>query len=170
MANKKASNDKASEIGESVSKADALINSYLGDLFSTGADTDQSGADVTASDLSALSASVEEPSVDVQDSLADEIALSLQLKEALASATVERNRALISTVDPIAAARSKTMLNKPQSFLMLLISLYYLRRPLPEKVRQCFIDVSERMLDDYEASEWQAQIVPSSGVLSEARS
>lgn len=139
------------------SKADKVIHSYLDDLFSLG---DSNPLVAEASD------GFEDEVILVEDSEA----LDRQLKEALASASIEKHHSLITTIDLMAASQSKAMLSKPQSFLMLLISLYYLRRPLPDGVKQRFLDVSERMLDDYEAADWQAEVTRPNGVLSEARS
>lgn len=134
---------------ERTSHTDDIISSYLGDLLNLG---DDSSSSIGV---------VEEARAEV---------LAKALKEAINSATIDRSRALISTADILALSQSKTMLSKPQAFTYLLISLYFLRRPLPQRVRRCFFEVSERMLDDYEASEWQAQMANSKGVRSEARS
>lgn len=157
MAKKHVSEDQSS-----TSRADELISSYLGDMFA-----------VPASDAPEEVIHREQPTesraeTDVQ--AMDPAVLKEQLRDALISSTIDSGRGLVSTIDLMEVAKSKAMLTKSESFLMLLISLYYLRRPLPDRVKQSFIDVSERMLDDYEAADWQAQISRPNGVLSEARS
>ena len=127
-------------------QTDDIISSYLGDLLGSSEPVEESSSRQSAASL------------------------KQQLVDALNSATIEKRYSLISTQDLYALTQSKPMLNKSQAFLFLLFSLYFLRRPLPNRVRKAFLDVSERMLDDYEAADWQAQISHPKGVRSEARS
>lgn len=138
--------DKYDSDNKSSNHTDDIISSYLGDLLNLNESDQQTAA------------------------AHQDLDLKQKLSEALKSATIEKQYSLITTQDLFALTQSKPMLNKPQAFLFLLLSLYFLRRPLTARVRECFLSVSERMLDDYEAADWQAQISQSKGVRSEARS
>ena len=74
---------------------------------------------------------------------------------------------LIPTIKLHHSTEPQRLHTQEESMIILLTNLYYLRRPLPPKVRQCFLDLSERAIDDFHASKWLNQADMRS-VLSEA--
>ena len=48
--------------------------------------------------------------------------------------------------------------SKVQAILILLNALYYLRRPLSFKVRHCFLDLAEQMINDYHYAEFKLRM------------
>jgi len=74
---------------------------------------------------------------------------------------------LIPTLKVLHSTEPQRLHTQEESLIILLTNLYYLRRPLPPRVRQCFLDLSERVIDDFHASKWLNQ-TDIQGVLSEA--
>jgi len=79
----------------------------------------------------------------------------------------KRDRSLITTIKLHQSIEPQRLHTQEESLIILLTNLYFLRRPLPPKVRQCFLDLSEQAIDDFHASKWIKQ-TDIQGVLSEA--
>ncbi|MDX1451883.1 MAG: hypothetical protein R3183_04950 [Oleiphilaceae bacterium] len=75
----------------------------------------------------------------------------------------------ITTRDALKWLDTRHICPPNQAFELLLLSLYWLRRPLGDKASQLMWRLAERMKDDYEAHGWQGSL-SHKGVVSEARS
>lgn len=50
--------------------------------------------------------------------------------------------------------------SKEQAILILLNALYFLSRPLSPRARQCFVNLAEQMIDDYQFASFKLQMTP----------
>lgn len=64
---------------------------------------------------------------------------------------------LIPTIKMVREDDDQSFRSQCEAQIVLLTFLYYLRKPLSPRVRQCFLDYSEQAIDDYYAALWLAE-------------
>mgnify|MGYP003635869163 FL=1 len=80
--------------------------------------------------------------------------------------SIQRAYSLIPTIQLQAHSEGQKIRSQFDSMIILLTNLYFLRRPLPPKVRQFILDLSEQVIDDFNAAYWM-QLPPLVGVENE---
>jgi len=130
--------DKAKE---AINRTDDLINDYLNDVLG-GVDCAET---VPISEF--FNDSIKDSASDVSiDSQSDHYVLPV---------SIEDGCFLVPTIKLLASNAGNEGYCKEDALLILLNSLYFLRRPLPPKVRQCFLNLSEQVIDDYQFASWE---------------
>jgi len=113
-----------------INRTDELINDYLLDVF----------GDVGSDETVPISEFFNEVSDDAG-----------YLKDtAILPISIEHNCYLVPTIKLLSSNAGNESYSKEQAVLILLNALYFLRRPLSPKVRQCFLNLSEQVIDDYQ--------------------
>jgi len=137
-----------SQQGLQQNKTDAVLTDYLDDMFGGS-----------------------EPVSDEQDGaclLQDTRSLQESAMAGLSSAsTIGAGHRLITTLD-VKALLSSDKPSGGDAFLLALSGLYYLRRPVPNRLRQFLLQMTESMLDSYVAASWQDSL-SKKGVMRETR-
>jgi len=93
------------------------------------------------------------------------VSVSGEARPAILCASVADGHWLIPTIKLFPADATKKIRSREESMLILLNNLYFLRRPLSARVRQCFLDLSEQMLEDYLVAAWDKQQISRAGIL-----
>jgi hypothetical protein len=65
---------------------------------------------------------------------------------------------LVPTIKLLSSNSGNEGYSQPQAILILLTVLYFLRRPLSPRVRQCFLNLSEQVIDDYQFASFKYQM------------
>ena len=158
--------------------SDEFINDYLNDIFGNDLGTvlsEETGQSVAMSltqevaETQSISSFFAEEDKDKEERLASAKSVSV-VDEKLPSrslyADIENGYFLIPTIKVHYLGGNQPIRSQVESIVILLTNLYYLRRPLSPRVRQCFLDFSEQVIDDYQASKW-IKHTPLGSVLSE---
>lgn len=139
-------------------RTDDLISDYLGDLLGHSIETVPISEFFSDNEADTLGCAEYESPLEIQRSS----------QSRAGSGAIKSGFFLVPTIKLLSDEDSNHIYCREDAVLILLNNLYFLRRPLSPRVRQCFLDLSERVIDDYHASDWKAQ-VSRQGILREAR-
>lgn len=67
---------------------------------------------------------------------------------------IQKQFSLVPTIKLSSASQAQTLRTQTESIIILLTNLYFLRRPLPPKVRRYILNLSEQVIDDFHAAVW----------------
>jgi len=130
--------DKAKE---AINRTDDLINDYLNDVIS--------GNDYSET------VPISEFFNDPLKGSATNASSSVQSDTYVLPVSIEDSCFLVPTIKLLASNAGNEGYSKEEALLILLSNLYFLRRPLSPKVRQCFLNLSEQVIDDYHFALWK---------------
>jgi len=126
---------------DGINRTDELINDYLQDVFG---DVGSAGSTETVP----ISTFFQGESED-EGFLKDTVVLPV---------SIEHNCYLVPTIKLLSSDAGNENYSKEQAILILLNALYFLRRPLSPRVRQCFLNLSEQVIDDYQFASFKHRI------------
>jgi len=129
---------------EGINRTDELINDYLQDVFGDVVDIDNAGVSENV-DTVTVSAFFQEETVG-ESYLEDASVLPV---------SIQHNCFLVPTIKLLSSHAGNESYSKEQAILILLNALYFLRRPLSPRVRQCFLNLSEQVINDYQFSSFK---------------
>ncbi len=125
---------------EKTNRTDELLNDYLLDVFGG----DDSCETVPISKF--FNDAVSESSSDISTL---DILESREINTDVLPVSIESRYFLVPTIKLLFSNGGTETYSKEVAILILLTSLYFLRRPLSPKVRQCFLSLSKQVIDDY---------------------
>jgi len=118
---------------DGINRTDELINDYLQDVFG---DASSAGSTETVP-ISAFFQGASKKGGYIKDTV-------------ILPVSIEHNCYLVPTIKLLSSNAGNANYSKEQAILILLNALYFLRRPLSPRVRQCFLNLSEQVIDDYQ--------------------
>lgn len=84
--------------------------------------------------------------------------VELHEEASVVAVSIQQDCFLVPTIKLLTKNAYKERYSKVQAVFILLSSLYFLRRPLTPKVRQCFLSLSEQVINDYQFSEFKQRM------------
>ena len=130
--------DKAKE---AIKRTDDLISDYLNDVIG--------GNDYSET------VPISEFFNDTLKESATGSSLGVQSDKYVLPVSIDAGSFLVPTIKLLASNAGNEGYSKEDALLILLSNLYFLRRPLSPKVRQCFLNLSEQVIDDYRFALWK---------------
>jgi|GEM_PF-6462221 len=146
-----------------INRTDELINDYLQDVFggAGGGGGNVAPETVTISkffkDVSADEGALDKSVLDASQTRICVEALE-QVDAFILPLSIQTNCFLVPTIKLLSSNAGNESYSKVQAILILLNALYFLRRPLPSRVRQCFLNLAEQMVDDYQFASFRLQM------------
>jgi len=147
---------------EVINRTDELINDYLQDVFSCVGESERAETVPISTffqeksfDKAYLNKAVEE-SCGTQ--VCDEVLTQCNTLILPVHVPIQHNCFLVPTLKLLSSNAGNECYSQARAILILLNALYFLRRPLSPRVRQCFLSLSEQMIDDYQFASFKQQM------------
>lgn len=134
-------------------KTDAFIQDYLSDVWGSALAQNK----VLLEDESTVQAeSTIQTKVSVVKNRVSEKINPNNTSKLLVKSTekIKKQFSLIPTIKIVSSSEDQAIRTQAESLIILLTNLYFLRRPLSPKVRQYILNLSEQVIDDFNAAYW----------------
>jgi hypothetical protein len=134
-------------------KTDAFIQDYLSDVWGSALAQNK----VLLEDESTVQAeSTIQTKVSVVKNRVSEKINPNNTSKLLVKSTekIKKQFSLIPTIKIVSSSDDQAIRTQAESLIILLTNLYFLRRPLSPKVRQYILNLSEQVIDDFNAAYW----------------